>query len=203
MSDTFITIMVVLIAVVALFIVPVMATANQNDKITQTSVQTIVADFVNTSAREGKITEENYDDFIQKLHATGNTYSVEIEVQVLDDNPGKKGENKNVIGENIYYSVFKNDIESKINSDHAYYLKKGDYVKAKVQNSNVTFGTQFKNFLYSIMGKDTIAIEASSSALVTTTGKEVARATTPTTPTIPDTPETPTEPVSIKKKNLS
>lgn len=199
MSDTFITIMVVFIAVVALFIVPVMATANQNDKITQTSVQTIVTEFVNTSAREGKITEENYDDFIQKLHATGNTYSVELEVQVLDDNPGKKGENKNVIGENIYYSVFKNDIESKIKSDHAYYLKKGDYVKAKVQNSNVTFGTQFKNFLYSIMGKDTIAIEASSSALVTTTGKEVARATIPTTP---ETPETPTEPVSSKKKIL-
>ena len=28
-----------------------------------------------------------------------------------------------------------------------------------------------KNFFYSIMGKDTIAIEASASALVTTTGK--------------------------------
>ena len=58
MSDTFITIMVVLVAVVALFIIPVMATANQNDKVTQTAVQTIVAEFVNTSTKEGKITEE-------------------------------------------------------------------------------------------------------------------------------------------------
>ena len=48
MSDTFITIMVVMVAVVALFIIPVMATANQNDKVTQTAVQTIVAEFVNT-----------------------------------------------------------------------------------------------------------------------------------------------------------
>jgi len=69
-----------------------MATANQNDKITQTSVQTIVAEFVNTAAKEGKISEENYDDFIQKLYATGNSYDVELEVQVLDDNPGKKGQ---------------------------------------------------------------------------------------------------------------
>ena len=146
MSDTFITIMVVMIAVVALFIIPVMATANQNDKVTQTAVQTIVAEFV-------------------------NSYSVDLEVQILDDNPGKKGQNINKIGENIYYSEFKNSIENKLKTDGVYKLKQGDYIKAKVQNTNVTFGTQFKNFIYSIAGKDTIAIEASSSALVTTTGK--------------------------------
>jgi competence protein ComGC len=168
MSDTFITIMVVMVAVVALFIIPVMATANQNDKVTQTAVQTIV---VNTSAKEGKITEENYDEFIQNLYATGNSYSIELEVQILDDNPAKKGQNINKIGENIYYSEFKNSVESKLETDGVYKLKQGDYIKARVQNTNVTFGTQFKNFIYSIAGKDTIAIEASSSALVTTTGK--------------------------------
>ena len=31
--------------------------------------------------------------------------------------------------------------------------------------------TKIKNFLYTIVGKDTIAIEASASALVSTTGK--------------------------------
>ena len=148
-----------------------MATANQNDSITQTSVQTMVSDFVNTVAREGKITETNYDEFVQKLYATGNSYSIELEVQHLGDNPGKKGENINVIGENVYYSVFTNYIEGELESNHVYKLKQGDYIKAKVQNTNVTFGTQMKNFFYSIMGKDTIAIEASSSALVTTTGK--------------------------------
>ena len=171
MSDTFITIMVVMVAVVALFIIPVMATANQNDAITQTSVQTIVSDFVNTAAREGKITMNNYDNFMQKLSATGNSYDVELEVQILDDNPGRKGDNINVIGENIYYSEFKNSVESKLETDGVYKLKQGDYIKARVRNTNVTFGTQFKNFIYSIAGKDTIAIEASSSALVTTTGK--------------------------------
>lgn len=171
MSDTFITIVVIMVAVVTLFIIPVMATANQNDKVTQTAVQTIVAEFVNTSAKEGKITEENYDDFIQKLYATGNSYAIELEVQVLDDNPAKKGQNINKIGENIYYSEFKNTIESKIETEHMYKMKQGDYIKARVQNTNITFGTQFKNFIYSIIGKDTVAIEASSSALVTTTGK--------------------------------
>lgn len=172
MSDTFITIIAVMVVAVIMFVFPIMATANQNDSITQTSVQTMVSDFVNTVAKEGKITTSNYDDFIQKLSATGNSYDVELEVQILDDNPGAKGEeNIKVIGENIYYSEFTTAIESKLNSEGAYKLKQGDYILAKVTNTNVTFGTQMKNFFYSIMGKDTIAIEASASALVTTTGK--------------------------------
>ena len=172
MSDTFITIIAVMVVAVIMFVFPIMATANQNDSITQTSVQTMVSDFVNTVAKEGKITTSNYDDFIQKLSATGNSYDVELEVQILDDNPGAKGEeNIKVIGENIYYSEFTTAIESKLNSEGTYKLKQGDYILAKVTNTNVTFGTQMKNFFYSIMGKDTIAIEASASALVTTTGK--------------------------------
>ncbi len=171
MSDTFITIMAVIIVAVIMFVFPLMATANQNDSITQTSVQTMVSDFVNTVAKEGKITRSNYDDFIQKLYATGNSYDVELEVQILDDNPGAKGENIKVIGENIYYSEFTTAIVSKLDSEGEYKLKQGDYILAKVTNTNVTFGTQMKNFFYSIMGKDTIAIEASASALVTTTGK--------------------------------
>jgi hypothetical protein len=170
MSDTFITIIAVMIVAVTLFVIPVMATANQNDNITQTAVQTIVSEFVNTSAKEGKITINNYDNFIQKLFATGNSYDVEIEVQILDDNPGRKG--VKAIGENIYYSEFTNSIVEKIEQDNVYLLKQGDYVKAKVKNTNVTFGTQVKNFIYSILGKDTIAIEASGSALVSTTGSK-------------------------------
>lgn len=170
MSDTFITIIAVMVVAVTLFVIPVMATANQNDNITQTAVQTIVSEFVNTSAKEGKITINNYDNFIQKLFATGNSYDVEIEVQILDDNPGRKG--VKAIGENIYYSEFTNSIVEKIEQDNVYLLKQGDYVKAKVKNTNVTFGTQVKNFIYSILGKDTIAIEASGSALVSTTGSK-------------------------------
>lgn len=171
MSDTFITIIAVVAVAVVMFVFPLMATANQNEAITQSSVQAIVSDFVNTAAKEGKITTSNYDNFVQKLYATGNTYSIEMEVQILDDNPGRKGENINVIGENIYYSEFTNAIENEVKENGSYKLKQGDYVKAKVQNTNVTFGTQLKNFMYTVVGKDTIAIEASASALVTTTGR--------------------------------
>lgn len=169
MSDTFITIIVIMVVAVVMFVFPLMATANQNDAITQTSVQALVSEFVNTVAKEGKVTQSNYNEFIQKLHATGNSYSVGLEAQILDDNPGGKG--GDVIGENIYYSVYTNTIEGAINSGSDYKLKQGDYFIAKVTNTNVTMGTQVKNFFYSIIGKDTIAIEASANALVTTTVK--------------------------------
>ena len=169
MSDTFMTITAVMVMVVLLFAVPMIATANQNDAITQTSVETMISDFVNTAAREGKITNTNYDAFIQKLYATGNSYDVSIEVQTMDTNLVNK--NGKAIGENAYYSVFKNDIENTLKLGKDYNLKQGDRIIAKVENTNVTFGTQFKNFMYSIMGKDIIAIEASGTALVSTTTK--------------------------------
>ena len=169
MSDTFITIVAIIIAVILLFVVPIMAMGNQNDAITQTAVETVLSNFVNTAAREGQISKSNYDEFVQKLYATGNSYDISLEVQVMDANVVNK--NGKAIGENTYYSVFKNDIEQVLKSGNTYNLKQGDRVIAKVQNTNVTFGTQFKNFVYSVMGKDTIAIEASSSALVSTTTK--------------------------------
>lgn len=169
MSETFITVIVVITVALVMFIFPVMATADQNDSITQSSVQAMVSEFVNTAAKEGTITASNYSSFIQKLHATGNTYHVELEVQHIDDNPGNKGTNIDAIGENIYYSVFTNEILEGIEDINEYKLNKGDFVKAKVQNTNITFGTQMKNFFYKLVGKDTVAIEASSSALVTTT----------------------------------
>ena len=171
MQDTFMTVTAVIIVVVVMFVVPLMLTADQNDTVTQTTVDTIVSDFVNTSAKEGKISRENYDSFTQALYATGNVYNVEIEVQHFDDNPGKKGSNLEVVGENIYYSVFTDEIEDKIRTDGAYNIKKGDYVLTKVENSNATMGTQVRNFVYRIIGRDTIAIESNKSALVSTTTK--------------------------------
>lgn len=173
MSDTFITMIAVIAVAIVMFIFPLMTTANQNDEIMQTGVQVMVSDFVNTSAKEGKITSNNYYAFLQQLIATGNSYALELEVKKVTDNPERTGNSTNVIGENIYYSEFTNQIEEKINGEEqAYYLKQGDYIRAKVENTNLTFGTILKNTFYSIVGKDTIAIEASASALVTTTGSK-------------------------------
>ncbi len=174
MSDTLITIIAIFLAAILMFIFPLMATASQNDEIAQIAVQSIVTDFTNKVAQQGKITANDYDEFIQKLHATGNTYDVELEAKILDENPGKKTTiaTQNMIGENVYYSEYTSTIESQLETGTGIYkMKKGDYIIASVKNTNITMGTQLKNFFYKIVGKDTYTIGTTVSTLVTNTGK--------------------------------
>ena len=174
MSDTLITIIAIFLAATLMFIFPMMTTASQNDELAQIAVQTIVSDFTNKVAQEGKVTLESYDEFIQKLHATGNTYDIELETKILDENPGKKTTitTQDMIGENVYYSEYTTAIENKLMSgEQEYNLKKGDYITVTVKNNNITMGTQLKNFFYKLVGKDTYTIGATVSTLVTNTGK--------------------------------
>lgn len=182
MSETFMTAIGIIIAVVIMFAAPIMAIATQNDDITQTSVQSIINNFVNTVAKEGKITQNSYDTLIQKLYATGNAYDVELEVQIISDNPPKHVMNQEsakeisiqepiTIGESLYYSTFTKDIVKKLEDDKIYKLTKGSRVIVRVKNINQTMGTTIKNFLYSVIGKEIVAIKASATALVSTTGQ--------------------------------
>ena len=178
MSDTLMTIIAIFAAVIIMFIFPLMWTANSQEEISQTTVQTLVSNFVNTIASKGKLTRTDYEDFYQKLHATGSTFDIEIEIQVLDDNPGKKTtiSSPNLIGENIYYSIFTSTLlysEDGIygsQGEEEYLLKKGDYVIVNVKNTNITLASQLKNFLYKIIGDNTHTIAASATALIINNG---------------------------------
>lgn len=178
MSETLMTIIAIFAALLIMFIFPLMWTANSQEEISQITVETLVSNFVNTVARKGKITKHDYEDFIQKLNATGNSFDVEIEVQILDDNPGKKTTitSPNLIGENIYYSEFTSTILYGTkgiynNSTGNYLLKKGDYIIVNVKNTNITLATQIKNFLYKIVGNNTYTISASATALIINNGQ--------------------------------
>lgn len=185
MTDTLMEIIGIFLAVLIMFIFPVVALASQHDEIAQTTVETAVSDFVNVISEKGKITQADYDKLIEKITATGNSFDVQIELQILDDNPERKSVasdiamniKANVKGETLHYSVHTEDITQKIqeqiknNKEGVYNLKKDDYIVVTVKNTNRTVGTEFKNFFYSIVGKDVSTIGASSAALVTSTGK--------------------------------
>lgn len=168
MSDTLITIIVIVVVGLVMFIFPLMATASQNDAITQTEVQALISDFVNTAAKEGKITEENFNKLQQNLNSKVNTYKVELEVHMLDDNYGDKGTSVDAIGENMYVIYYDPQIQQVLDASGVYKINQGGYIKAKVENTNITFGTHVTNWFYGIIGRDQIAIEASASALCTT-----------------------------------
>lgn len=176
MGDTLITIVAIFLAAILMFVFPLMSISERNDDIAQLGVQTTTVEFVDNVRSTGKITRDNYDTFIEKLASTGNSYDVEMEVKILDENPGKKTAQTSTdkIGENIYYSEYTSQIEEKMNnsSTKSMKLKEGDIVSVNVKNTNTTIAQMLKNFFYSISGNDTYKIAGQHSGVVMTNGSE-------------------------------
>ena len=177
MSDSLITIVAIFLAAILMFIFPLMSIAERSDDISQLTVQSAVTDFVDTAKATGKITLEEYDKLINKIEATGNTYDVEIEVKVIDENVGKKSAwtQGQVIGENNYYSVYTSQIMNYMASmegegDGVYTMKEGDIISVSVKNNNKTLSQTIRGIFYSISGNGTYQIAAQSSGLVTSNG---------------------------------
>jgi len=173
MSDTLITVIAIALAAVLMFVFPLMTMSDRTDDVSQLAVETATTDFVDEVRTTGKITPDKYSKFIENIGSTGNTYNVEMQVQVLDENPGKKTKQsqKDKIGENVYYSVYTSQIEDILNSNKNYNLKEGDLFSVNVKNTNQTLAQQLKNFFYTVVGNDTYTIAASHGGMVTATGK--------------------------------
>lgn len=173
MGDSLITIIAIVLAAVLMFIFPLMSVSERNDDIAQLAVQTATIEFIDDVRNTGKITDVNYDKFIQTLAATGNSYEVELEVKKLDENPGKKtaATETNKVGENLYYSVFTSQIEAELSSSNQYLLKEGDIVSVSVKNTNRTIAQMLRGFFYSLSGSDSYQVAAQHSGVVMANGK--------------------------------
>lgn len=173
MSESLTTVIAIMLTAVLLIVMPVITMADRADDISKTDVETMTSNFVNEIRTIGKLTSENYDKFVEELNSTGNTYDIEMEFKILDENPGKKSTQsvKDKIGENVYYSVFTTQIiEALESSNKIYNLKEGDIISVSVKNTNLTLAQQMKNFFYTVVGDDTYTLEASSSGLVLRSG---------------------------------
>lgn len=173
MSDTLVTIIAIALAAILMFVFPLMTMSDRTDDVSQLTVETATTEFVDEIRTTGKITQDKYDKFIEAIGSTGNTYNVEMEVQILDENPGKKTTQteQTKIGENVYYSIYTSQIEEKLINDGVYKLKEGDIVSVSVKNTNQTLAQQLKNFFYTVVGNDTYTIAASHGGIVSATGK--------------------------------
>ena len=174
MSDTVVTVLAIFLVAILMFIFPLMSTSDRTDDITTQAVESATTDFVDEIRSTGQITQDSYDNFVQTLSSTGNSYEVEMEVQVLDDNPGKKVTEAEYtkVGENYYYSEYTTQILDEINSDAgAMYLKQGDMVTVSVKNTNRTIGTILRDFFYSVTGNNSATVTASHSGIVNVNGR--------------------------------
>ena len=144
MGDTLITVVAIVLAATLMFVFPLMTMSNRADDVSQLSVQSLTTQFVDDVRTTGKITSDKYNKFVENIHSTGNTYDVEIEVKVRDENPGKKTTQakSKKIGEDVYYSIYTTQIENTLKNNNAYNLKEGDIVSVSVKNTNTTMSQQ-------------------------------------------------------------
>lgn len=176
MGDTLITIIAIALAAVLMFVFPLMTMTDRTDDVSQLTVETATTEFVDDIRTTGKLTMDKYSKFVETISSTGNAYDVEMEVQVLDENPGKKTTQvaSTKIGENVYYSMYTSQILDSINPESgvtkALALKEGDIFSASVKNTNTTLSQQLKSFFYSVTGNDTYTIAAEHAGIVTANG---------------------------------
>ena len=172
MSDTLITIVAILLAAILMFIFPLLSMSERGDDISQLSVATATTDFVDNARAVGKITLEEYSKLISTIYATGNSYDVELEVKVLDENVGKKSAwtEGTVIGENVYYSIYTSQIVESLEKNGVYAMKEGDILSASVKNTNKTMSQTIRGVFYSIAGSDVYSIAAQQSGVCTANG---------------------------------
>ena len=174
MDDILTSIIGIVIATILMFIFPLITMSDRADDVSQLTVDIATTEFVDNIRESGKITPDEYNKFIENIGSTGNTYNVEIEVKILDENPKRKtiaSSSTSIATENVYYSVYNSQIESVLNQDKDYYLKEGDIVTVSAKNTNQTIAQQLKNFFYTVVGKDTYIIASSHGGLVRATGK--------------------------------
>ena len=177
MGDTLITIIAIALAAVLMFVFPLMTMSDRTDDVSQLTVETATTEFVDDVRTTGRLSMDKYEKFVQSISSTGNAYDVELEVKVLDENPGKKATQVETtkIGENVYYSMYTSQIMDTIapgdgTQTKILALKEGDIFSASVKNTNVTLSQQLKNFFYSVTGNDTYTIAAEHAGIVTANG---------------------------------
>lgn len=175
MSDTLITVIAIALAAVLMFVFPLMTMSDRTDDIAQLAVETATSDFVNKARTTGKVTQAEYDKYVQTITSTGNTYQVSMENIKTDSNLGKKAtqERAGKIGEGAQYTEYTSQIEAALESDknHTYYMNEGDFFTVKAKNTNQTIGQQLASWFYSITGNDSYTIAAQQGGIVTANGK--------------------------------
>lgn len=175
MGDTLMTVIAIFLAVILMFLFPMLSVSERTDDISQLAVETAVSNFVDNSRAIGKITIENYEQLINSLNATGNSYDVELEVKKLDENVGKKTAwtNGEVIGENVYYSVYTSQILDTLIGENGtdYLMKEGDILSCTAKNTNTTISQTLRSVFYSISSNNSYQVGAQRSGMVTATGR--------------------------------
>ncbi len=183
-SNSTVSVIIVLLVVVVLTAGMIITFETRADNVSQQEAQKMVEDFVADVANTGVLTRSKYQTFQNQLNAkTGKNCDIELEAQVLDENPGKKTAQASYtkIGENVYVVYTDTQILPQIGievgnasvtaQEDTYTFKPGDIFSCTVTSGDSTAQDLKESVLnYSNAGEQTLS--ATSSAMCTVQGQK-------------------------------
>lgn len=172
----------ILLAVLVMFYVPLIFTAQKQEQTVETYAGDAVDEFVNKACATGMITPTSYEELVRRLDATGVSYRIYLIHAKEIEEPTvklKDGVNQSVIGSwEQYYDEHRNQeilntlFPDTPTTDYVYYyMEEGDFFKVVIENSTPTFAKRWKQ-LFSANKTDTPSILVSRSGYV---GNEVPK----------------------------
>lgn len=149
-----------ILAVLLLYLYPISDSYEKQDEISYMTANKLVVNFVDAVRNKGYVTPMMYNDLVQALNLTGNTFDIQLEHQHKRYNPiytdpansatFQAAFNIDYDGyyhEQIVSVLYPNNTLPLDDSSRMYKLTVGDYFGAIVKNTNRTNATLIRDFL--------------------------------------------------------
>ena len=170
-GDSFMMIIAIFAGVVIMFIFPIMTIADRTDDIAQQTIQSALEEIVDQTCMTGELTPEARAEAEQTVASTGIIGDIEFEIEVLDENPEKKGVQvqRDKIDGKWYYKIYTPQLDAYMYENgeiQPYKFKPGDRIKASFKNTSLSWAEQIGSVIYTALGKNVYTISAEASGMV-------------------------------------
>ncbi|MFV0342608.1 MAG: hypothetical protein ACK5JH_06900 [Anaerocolumna sp.] len=151
--DSFSKIVAIFLAVILLFIAPILYMAQKQDSISQLYVSTETTKFIDSIKNSGYVSKNMYADFIKKIDKTGNIYQIKITHSHERVEPLVDVTTNDILQDySVYfYNTYEDEIFDAFDQDKDYRFDRGDYISIQVSNLNKTTAV---SLLENILSKD-------------------------------------------------
>ncbi len=158
MKDTLSMIVATIFLVILLLLLPLYNYFERQDDISYNVALKAVTTFVDEVTNNGYIDQTSYDNFINRLGQTANSYDVQVEVQkrLLTNDPNGNGEtyieqyqsyfNKDIFNEETGRTSNIIDKDNSLKND-VFFLDEGDKVYVNVKNTNTTMASSILSII--------------------------------------------------------
>lgn len=145
MGDSLSIVFTVIVAVLIMFLFPMLDSWERQDDLSYMAVYSATTDFVDAVRNTGVLTRSMYQSFLTQIYATGNSFDITLEHREYFVTPTGDATRPTEVNYLYHYT---SEIERELNSGDKYIFDKGDFFYVSIKNTNKTQATMMKQTIY-------------------------------------------------------